>query len=946
MAPGTDDAASAVGPQSNFYCVSETNVQNDPVQCNLKTGQGSTSYASAAAAGSALLVRDYFAQGFYPDGTKGNAGNPADRVANVSGALIKSMLVASGDFLNGSAPPTLAPPPVTVEPIADPGWELSADYRPNNEQGWGRIQLDNVLPLEGWANSPTGLIVVDGGIPGGVKGLTGGVQGSIDALGGSFQESTFELCDLSQELRVALVWVEDAGNTLINNLDLEVEAPSGLTYLGNYSTDDDNRDGVTDATTEDCPNPFAPNAASNRDAAEWSLPACQRADLSFSPRDSDNPVETVYLSPDYERDGGSDPDPDDDNQIELGSWTVRVIAPGAGNDDAQGYALVIAGGVCQGSAVRIVSPVYACNTTAGVTVSELDESSDPGVALDPVEVAGRVTVRVFAPNDDCNRDGSPDSSPCDEEAGTAFTWRQAGRCTANPNTTCLSAADCPASDTCDMGSLQFVARDLLLTDGLFWELGNGVLEVRHGDRIGVTYADETNGSTDPAKQRDAAARVDCEVQLGVGTITIAQFGQDFNYFVNGGCEKSKRDLFYQGYPDKHMDAGESLVLRYGFTSNEAGDLLNAEVALRCVDTDADSPADCPAGSDRCADPDRTNNPPCGGGSPYLTISNSPFTIGLIPPGAGLSANFNVLMAAAVPHFCSNAPATSCTTDGDCSPPEYCDSPEVELVFEISARSAGKTVTGVQVSRVKLDVDEDNTYYSTDYPMGGVDVIFDYNGDEQISDPLTVLGESCPPDCEGADGRFETRQFAALQVGGKNADIAAPWNFDVNDGNFRSGLNTTTDEALITDLITNWGEDRNFNNVLDWYCSSGARSSCGSGGDPEVPDPCPGWGEGVCISLEDSNNNQQLDQNWSTLGGCGWQTRAPGVCTSGLSAATPTPTARRAGRGCATRRAAASPPAGCGTRERSARRLLPIASRLVQRRFSVSSTKRSAGRGAA
>ena len=54
--------------------------------------------------------------------------------------------------------------------------------RANNEQGYGAVQLDNVLPLESWANSPSGLIVADVGFPGGQNDLSGLTV--IDAVAG------------------------------------------------------------------------------------------------------------------------------------------------------------------------------------------------------------------------------------------------------------------------------------------------------------------------------------------------------------------------------------------------------------------------------------------------------------------------------------------------------------------------------------------------------------------------------------------------------------------------------------------------------------------------------------------------------------------------------------------------------------------------------------------
>ena len=42
-------------------------------------------------------MRDYFAQGFYPTGSR----KTGDRMANLSGSLVKAALVASANFLEG-----------------------------------------------------------------------------------------------------------------------------------------------------------------------------------------------------------------------------------------------------------------------------------------------------------------------------------------------------------------------------------------------------------------------------------------------------------------------------------------------------------------------------------------------------------------------------------------------------------------------------------------------------------------------------------------------------------------------------------------------------------------------------------------------------------------------------------------------------------------------------
>src|SRR4029077_13347714 len=63
----------------------------------LDEGNYGTSYAAGYMTGAGAIVRDYFAQGFYPSGTRVTG----DRVPNISGALIKAALVASTDFGEG-----------------------------------------------------------------------------------------------------------------------------------------------------------------------------------------------------------------------------------------------------------------------------------------------------------------------------------------------------------------------------------------------------------------------------------------------------------------------------------------------------------------------------------------------------------------------------------------------------------------------------------------------------------------------------------------------------------------------------------------------------------------------------------------------------------------------------------------------------------------------------
>ena len=189
------------------------NTVGGDVNCGASAG-GGTSYAAPVAVGAAALVRQYFTEGFYPSGTKNDANK-----LNPTAALVKAMMINSAVSMKGNDN-TGGP----ISPI------------PSNEQGWGRIRLDQSLVFadgtrklmvddhrETWAAGATTPVTYT------VKGVTAG-----------------------QPLKVTLVWTDYEGvpdsppaalpnidmpsswsaAQLVNDLDLTVKGPSD-TYLGN-----------------------------------------------------------------------------------------------------------------------------------------------------------------------------------------------------------------------------------------------------------------------------------------------------------------------------------------------------------------------------------------------------------------------------------------------------------------------------------------------------------------------------------------------------------------------------------------------------------------------------------------------------------------------------------------------------------------------------------------
>jgi subtilisin family serine protease len=160
--------------------------------CSTLTASG-TSMAAPAVAASAALVRQYFREGFYPNGY----GTPEDGFIP-SGPLIKAVL------LNGTADMT-----------------MHAGF-PGNREGWGRLLLDRSLYFEGDTRT-----------------LLLGEQRHAQGISTSeVFEFNFDVDAINEPLFVTLTWYDPpaahaAATAWINNLNLEVISPSDALYRGN-----------------------------------------------------------------------------------------------------------------------------------------------------------------------------------------------------------------------------------------------------------------------------------------------------------------------------------------------------------------------------------------------------------------------------------------------------------------------------------------------------------------------------------------------------------------------------------------------------------------------------------------------------------------------------------------------------------------------------------------
>jgi len=196
----TDDGR--IKPDVLFQGQSINSASNDmditTDNCDIRA-MGGTSMASPGVVGYALLVREYFMEGWYPSGT----ATPADAFTP-SAALVKAILVNSAVSIqwdNGGNPITI----------------------PSAPQGWGRILLDNALQFVGddrglWVDEYAG-------------GFTSPTDPPVTYL--------LEMEDTGEPFKVTLAWTDypstpAATTHLVNDLDLRIDGPDGGFWGNNF----------------------------------------------------------------------------------------------------------------------------------------------------------------------------------------------------------------------------------------------------------------------------------------------------------------------------------------------------------------------------------------------------------------------------------------------------------------------------------------------------------------------------------------------------------------------------------------------------------------------------------------------------------------------------------------------------------------------------------------
>jgi hypothetical protein len=810
-----------------------------PVEAHLDEGNTGTSFAAAYVTGAAAVLRDYFAQGFYPSGDR----DEADRVPNLSGALIKAALAASADFNeSGSGSSTAAG--ANAEDLLllrTRARDLGAPVGivGNSEQGYGRAVLTHVLPLANWpdrfalhpdSGAPreypaAGLLVWDHLATG---------EAPIDntttiATSHSFTVTSPTITTTSSggtavttaQLRIALAWIDlpspaGSGGPLTNDLDLVLEGPGP-----------DNCLEPSDTTPDGSPCPagsaddnlfYDGNRYGDGDAEsdQWSL---GRDAASPAVHDQRNPVEAIHL--------GGDPDNDDsfvDSPLYVGRWRVTVqrgtggAIPGAitilgPDEDANGnhrldpgedgnlnglldlpgqpYGLVVAGPVFIAEAPPPLGPSSFPQSTLSLDRSRYDCADDLHLTI---------------------LDTTAGSSPAQSFASTMFSMIDAGGTVVDTEAGIGFVAGTAPGETVSAALPIRLAAPAIA--------GNGALEGDTGDTIVAAYA--------PPGQRamKARAEVRCTPDLVDGSFIAEGSGAvGSQVSIGGGCDD-----------DDYLDAGE--VVTYGVA------LLNRSRSDGFVDVMA-------------------SLTPSGPGAAAVRVLDSPQDLGRLPEGGASGVFFQIFVdpsiADALPVF----------------------DRKVTLILTLDSVARGARLQRQSFSFMHaLNSDREEKFYSTDHPAGGRE-IRDLNRNLLIDAPDRIdpaLGFVVPPEDvtfssmfvpTGAgglvsntlgedlddDGELDPGEADIIPngivdggilalPGGPSAGDHVPWNFDTDGGGFVPLRHPGTVQGTLTGIplwertgtgICGFQTALPDGDPADWFQNDGAGIWHTGDGDTATPD---------------------------------------------------------------------------------------------------------------
>lgn len=722
-----------------------------PSCADMGTSQG-TSFAAPNITGASMLVREYFAEGFYPDGTDQNTNNNADKVSAISGRMVRALLIASTMPVGGRSP---------------------NQARLTHAWGYGQAFLTRALPLAAFSSSTVnGLIVHDqpGNIDGnaGDDGVTNLTLPATIPTGAATYTAEFQVLDTTEDLAASVVWDDTTTSGVMDNdLDLTLRYcgpdqncgnADDVLWLGNAFQEDFDENGTLNGTTERqiLTTPTEPSgwwySLSDRDitGAGGSIANYRnRADVSeavFIPT-KDNARSTALG--DLNSDGTPDLQYLDDITTSgctqaapckrTGKWRIE-IARVSGTTNGLGYAVAIAGNVTAGSAISVDNNPVVCNGDQLVIVNETNDAS----AIDPAcnstscpasAIGPRVTLQV--------KNTSGTVIDIETFDGSSFVNNP-------PNTFRFETVD------------RLPLSDVASADGD----NNGILTSCNGCKIEATYADVKSGSP---VQRIGQATIDCQPDIDVSL--IRQLGPDTAFTLAGGCDD-----------DKYFDSGEEFAFTVQFFNVDTFELVDATAQLcAIVPGSASNPAD-----------------PCGTGtaSPHITINQPVKPIGTLRPQTLQRTGFGIIVNGTPPgrtkvdlNLCLEGAKTGQGTKS-CKAFEIVVQANDEIFYYTTDCPTGCT----------LNWDKNN------------DEVFSPLMAWNPFDPFNHVRRNTPE--TKVYGNMTTANGPCVGATCGNPSFNGPWDFDSNDEGFRSGVDVDSELSATTASITNWGEDTNWNGALD------------------------------------------------------------------------------------------------------------------------------------
>jgi hypothetical protein len=659
-AVGNDRTPTGGGPLTYGMAAfrSSDNNQDGSIEAVLDQHNRGTSFAAATATAQAALMRDYFAQGFYPTSTRVTA----DRIPMVSGALMKAMLVASANFseeLIGQQSAALSLDGNDILVDTTRGVELlSVGILGNNRQGYGRAVVSQVLPMANWPfiplgfpNTPEypaqGLIVWD---------FVGTSELTVNNTSRIEIEHQFRVTANEGQLRIALAWPDPPGELLVNDLNVEAVSPSGTVYDGNRY------------------NPL------NSVVGQWNL---GRPAAGADPEDIRNAVEAIHLS--------SNPDLDpntNDGQLEPGVWTVRVQRGSGGatpglitsivsqREDSNGN-FRLDGNVCN---VRSSNPGTPCTSNSDCTGSDparacgedldADGLLDTGGQAFALVVAGPVVTmpNLFNPTSHANLPQSfvrfdkfrytcsdaaslklydTDATPGSLASSVTIVVKDAGGTVVDTE----SSLSFEATGNQNFFSLALPVRKLT---GPAASPNNGILEGDSGDSLEATHLDTPRNAV-------ARAPMNCEPDLLAGIFGNPD-GRDSAALIFGGCDN-----------DQFLDGGEAVTYSVAIVNDSIADeYTDVTATLTPLRADGVTP------------------------STKITVLDSPQVIGRMPRAQPVGISFSLRVASDV------------ATEGN----------KVVLKLDLTQGTGGTELSRrTFLFTHAVAADREAFHYSTDFPAG-------------------------------------------------------------------------------------------------------------------------------------------------------------------------------------------------------------------------------------